>query len=112
MRNYFIEKVLKEIPGSYLNGSKEKRSPNNINFRFDNAEGESLVLALDQEGIAASTGSACSSGALEPSRVLTRMYSRERALSSIRISLSKFTTSNEVEQLIALLKKTIVKLRK
>jgi cysteine desulfurase len=57
LRDYLIKKVLKEITGSYLNGSAEKRSPNNVNFRFNNVEGEGLILSLDLEGIATSSGS-------------------------------------------------------
>ncbi|MDO8529396.1 MAG: cysteine desulfurase family protein [bacterium] len=112
LRNYFIDKVLKEIPNSYLNGSKEKRSPNNINFRFDNAEGESLILALDQEGIAASTGSACSSGTLEPSHALMALGIRpEQAHGSLRLTLGKDTTKEEVNYAIEKLKEVVDRLR-
>lgn len=113
LRNHFMEKILKEIPGSYLNGSKEKRSPNNINFRFDNVEGESLVLALDQEGIAASTGSACSSGTLEPSHVLLALGLRpEQCHGSLRLTLGKETTKEDVYYTVDKLKEIIEKLRK
>ena len=112
LRNFLIEKVLKEIPGSYLNGSKEKRSPNNANFIFDNVEGESLVLALDIEGICASTGSACSSGTLEPSHVLMALgLKHEQAHGSLRLTLSKHTTKNEIEETIKILKDVVKKLR-
>lgn len=112
LRNYLIKRVLKEIPNSYLNGSKEKRTPNNINFRFDNVEGESLVLALDQAGIAASTGSACSTGTLEPSHVLLALGLKpEQAHGSLRITLGKQTTKREIEYTIATLKKVVKKLR-
>lgn len=113
LRDYLISRVLKEIPDSYLNGSKEKRSPNNINFRFDNVEGESLVLALDQNGIAASTGSACSTGALEPSHVLLALgLDPEQAHGSLRITIGKYTTKKEIDYTLAALKKVIKKLRK
>jgi cysteine desulfurase len=113
LRDYLIEKVLKEIPDSYLNGSKEKRSPNNINFRFDNVEGESLVLALDQEGIASSTGSACSSGTLEPSHVLLALGLKpEQAHGSLRLTLGKNTTKEEIDYVIEKIKEVVEKLRK
>lgn len=112
LRNYLIEKVLKEIPGSYLNGSKEKRSPNNANFRFDNVEGESLVLALDIEGICASTGSACSSGTLEPSHVLLALgLKHEQAHGSLRLTLGKNTTKKEIEETVKVLKDIVKRLR-
>jgi cysteine desulfurase len=112
LRNYFIEKVLKEIPGSYLNGSKEKRSPNNANFRFDNVEGESLILALDIEGICASTGSACSSGTLEPSHVLLALgLKHEQAHGSLRLTLSKHTTKKEMDTTVKILKDVVKRLR-
>lgn len=113
LRNYFIEKILKEIPGSYLNGSKEKRSPSNINFRFDNVEGESLVLALDQEGIAASTGSACSSEILEPSHVLLALGLKpEQCHGSLRLTLGKEITKEDIDYTIDKLKEIIEKLRR
>jgi cysteine desulfurase len=112
LRDYLIKRVLKEIPDSYLNGSKEKRSPNNINFRFNNVEGESLVLALDQEGIAVSTGSACSTGTLEPSHVLLALGLKpEQAHGSLRITLGKHTTKKEIDYTITALKKIVKKLR-
>lgn len=113
LRNYLIKRVLKEIPKSYLNGSKEKRSPNNANFRFDNVEGEGLILSLDLDGIAASTGSACSSGALEPSHVLLSLGLRhEQAHGSLRITIGKYTTTKEIDILIARLKEIVKRLRK
>jgi cysteine desulfurase len=112
LRNYLIQKVLKEIPGSYLNGSKEKRSPNNANFRFDNVEGESLVLALDIEGVCASTGSACSSGTLEPSHVLLALgLKHEQAHGSLRLTLSKHTTKKEINETVKILKDVVKRLR-
>jgi cysteine desulfurase len=112
LRNYLIKRVLKEIPDSYLNGSKEKRSPNNINFRFNNVEGESLVLTLDQEGIAASTGSACSTGTLEPSHVLLALgLNPEQAHGSLRTTLGKYTTRREIDYTIKVLKQAVKRLR-
>lgn len=113
LRDYFIDKVLKEIPDSYLNGSKEKRSPNNINFRFDNVEGESLVMLLDMKGIASSTGSACSSGTLEPSHVLLALgLKHEQAHGSLRLTLSKDTTKEELDYTVVKLKEIVERLRK
>ncbi len=112
LRNYFIDKILKEIPNSYLNGSKEKRSPNNINFRFDNVEGESLVMLMDMEGIASSTGSACSSGTLKPSHVLLALGLKpEQCHGSLRLTLSKDTTTEEVDYTIDKIKESVEKLR-
>jgi cysteine desulfurase len=113
LRDYLIKKVLKEIPKSYLNGSAEKRSPNNANFRFDDVEGEGLILSLDLDGIATSTGSACSSGALEPSHVLLSLGLRhEQAHGSLRITIGKHTTKQELDILIAKLKEIVKRLRK
>lgn len=113
LRDYMIKKVLKEIPKSYLNGSQEKRSPNNANFRFDDVEGEGLILSLDLDGIAASTGSACSSGALDPSHVLLSLgLKHEQAHGSLRVTLGKYTTKKEIDTLIAKLKEVVKRLRK
>jgi cysteine desulfurase len=113
LRNYLIERVLKEIPDSYINGSKEKRSPNNANFRFENVEGESITLMLNQEGIAAATGSACSSGTLEPSHVLMAIGLKpEKAHGSLRLTLGKNTTKEEIDYTVEKLKEIIEKLRK
>jgi cysteine desulfurase len=113
LRDYLIAKVLKEIPNAYLNGSAEKRSPNNANFRFDNVEGEGLILSLDLDGIAASTGSACSSGALDPSHVLLSLgLKHEQAHGSLRVTLGKYTTKKELDVLIDKLKEVVKRLRK
>ena len=113
LRDYLIKKVLKEIPKSYLNGSAVKRSPNNANFRFDDVEGEGLILSLDLDGIAASTGSACSSGALEPSHVLLSLgLKHEQAHGSLRITIGKHTTKKEIDTLIVKLKEIVKRLRK
>lgn len=113
LRDYLIEKVLKEIPQSQLNGSRFNRSPNNCNFRFKNVEGESLVLMLDAEGINCSTGSACSSSSLKPSHVLLALGIKpEEAHSSLRITLGRFTTKKEIDSTIDKLKQTVNKLRK
>jgi cysteine desulfurase len=107
--------VLIRIPGSKLNGpdNLEDRLPNIVNFSFEGVEGEALVLSLDQEGIAASTGSACTSQALTPSHVLMAMgLSDLEAHSSLRISLGKYTTSQEINYFLKILPKIIERLRK
>lgn len=112
LRNYLIEKVLTEIPSSYLNGHREKRSPNNANFRFDNVEGEGLLLILDMDGICASTGSACSSGSLDPSHVLLALGLRhEQAHGSLRLTIGKHTTREEIDFAVEKIKNAVEKLR-
>ncbi|HAI74254.1 MAG TPA: cysteine desulfurase NifS [Candidatus Moranbacteria bacterium] len=113
LRDYLIKKILKEIPAARLNGSRIKRLPNNANFSFSNVEGESLLLYLDAEGIACSTGSACSSGSLDPSHVLLAIGLKpEQAHGSLRVSLGKYTVKKEVAIFITKLKKILQKLRK
>jgi cysteine desulfurase len=113
LRDYLIKKVLKDIPKSSLNGSQIKRSPNNANFSFENIEGEGLLLSLDMEGFACSTGSACSSGALSPSHVLLSMgLTPEQAHSSLRVTLGKHTTKRDLDSFIKSLKSIVNRLRK
>jgi cysteine desulfurase len=113
LRNFLIKKVLKEIPDAKLNGSKKFRSPNNANFIFKNIEGESLILMLDKVGIAASTGSACSTGSLQPSHVLLSIGLKpEEAHGSLRLTLGKYTTKKDIEATAEKLKKVIFDLRK
>lgn len=112
LRDRLIKRVLKEISGAKLNGSKIKRLPNNANFSFTHVEGESLILLLDQEGIAASTGSACSSGTLEPSHVLLSLgMTHEQAHGSLRLTLGKHNTRNEIDYTVDKLKEVVKKLR-
>jgi cysteine desulfurase len=112
LRDYFIKKVLKEIPEVELNGSQELRSPNNVNFYFKYIEGESILLNLDLVGIAASSGSACTSQSLEPSHVLLAVFGNpERAHGSIRFTLGKNSTKEEIDYTIQNLKKIVKKLR-
>ena len=113
LRNHLIEKILKEIPKTKLNGSKIKRSPNNINISFSDVEGESLLIMLDAAGIAVSTGSACSSGSLAPSHVLMSLgLKAEEAHGSLRLTLGKHTTKKELDETVRVLKKVIADLRK
>lgn len=112
LRDYFIKKVETEIPYSYLNGGKEKRLVSNINFSFDFIEGESILMQLDLNGIAVSSGSACSSGSLEASHVVLAIGRPiEQAHSSIRFSLGKETTKEDINFTIKTLKESIEKLR-
>jgi cysteine desulfurase len=115
LRDKLIGGVLKNVQGSKINSPRkpEDKLPNIVNFSFLGVEGESLVIALDQEGIAASTGSACTSTALLPSHVLIAMGLIELdAHSSLRISLGKYTTAKEVDYFIKVLPKVIDKLRR
>lgn len=113
LRNHLIEKVLKEVPMVMLNGSKTKRSPNNANFTFRDVEGEGLLLSLDMEGVACSTGSACSSGALSPSHVLLSIgLKAEEAHGSLRITLGKHTTKQEIDMAIKKIRSVVERLRK
>jgi len=113
LRDYLVERVLQEIPDSYLNGSEEKRIPSNANFRFDSVEGESLVMWLNMAGIAAGTGSACSSQSLRPSHVLLSLGLKpEQAHGSLRLVLDHTTTKEDIDYVVERLKKIIKKLRK
>jgi len=112
LRDCFIERVIKEIPEVYLNGSKTFRVPHIVNFYFKNIEGESIVLGLDLEGIACSTGSACTSQALEPSHVIMSIFNDHfRAAGSVRFSLSKLTTKAELDFAIEKIKEIVARLR-
>ena len=103
---------MKAIPNTTRNGDREARLPNTSNLAFENIEAEALLLMLDQAGICASSGSACTTGSLDPSHVLTAMgCSASRARGSIRLSLGKYNTAEEVEYLIAQLPPMIAKLR-
>lgn len=111
MRNRLIN-GLSEIPHSILNGDKEKRLPGNVNFCFEGIEGESLLLLLDDKGISASSGSACTSGALDPSHVLLALgRPHEIAHGSLRLSLSEENTEEEIEYIIESVKEVVEYLR-
>ena len=112
LRDYFINKILKEIPDSVLNGSRIKRSPNNINVNFLRVEGESLLMMLSANGIFVSTGSACSSGSLSPSHVLLALGLKpEETHGSLRLTLGKDTTKKEVDSAVKIIKKSVEQLR-
>lgn len=113
LRDKLIEGVLKKIPGSYLTGHPTRRLPDIASFVFENVEGEAILLALSDLGIAASSGSACTSGILEPSHVLTAMgISRELSHGSVRFSLGKETTEEEIDYVLQILPEVIARLRK
>lgn len=112
LRDRIIEAVLEQIPGSRLNGHPTQRLPNNANFSFTGVEGEPILLGLDMAGIAASSGSACSSGSLEPSHVLLALgQSAEIARGSLRLTLGRDNTEEEVEYLLEKLVDLVQRLR-
>jgi cysteine desulfurase len=112
LRNKLKKGVLSKIPNSYLNGHPTKRLPNNANFWFEGIEGESIVIRLDLLGIAASTGSACSSVKLEPSDVLLAIGLKpQEAHGSLRLSLGRWTTEKDINYVLKVLPKIIKKLR-
>jgi cysteine desulfurase len=107
------DRIKREIGGIKLNGHPEKRLPNTLNVSFENLEGESITLGLDLEGIAVSTGSACTSGSLEPSHVLKSMKVEPPFLQgSVRFSFSAFNTEEEVIYVAGKLPAIIDRLRK
>ncbi|MFX1520903.1 MAG: cysteine desulfurase NifS [Promethearchaeota archaeon] len=112
LRDKLIDGVLEQINGSHLNGHRTKRLPNNANFRFDQINGEALILDLDMNGISASTGSACGSHSDEPSHVLLALgLSHKEAEGSLRLTLSIETTEDEVDYVLENLPKSVSKLR-
>lgn len=112
LRDDFIERVEKEIPYVKLNGHPTKRLPNNINFSFRFIEGESLLIMLDMKGIAGSSGSACTSGSLDPSHVLLAIgLPHEIAHGSLRLSLGEDTTKEDLDYTLGQIKEIIQKLR-
>ncbi len=112
LRDYLIQRVLKEIPYSRLNGDAVNRLPGNAHFCFRFIEGESLLILLDQKGICASSGSACTSGSLDPSHVLLAIgLPHEIAHGSLRLTLSAETTKEEIDFTVEQLKEIVKKLR-
>lgn len=113
LRDFLIDRVLTEIPYSRLNGDRTKRLPNNASFCFRFVEGESLLILLDQKGICASSGSACTSGSLEPSHVLLAIgLPHEIAHGSLRLTLSEKTTKEEIDFTVEEIKRIVERLRK
>ena len=112
LRNHMEDSIMERIPGVTRNGAKEPRLPNTSNLNFDDCEAEAILLLLDRKGICASSGSACTTGSLAPSHVLTAMgVPPDHALSSLRLSLSKYSTDAEVDHLLDTLPPIIKKLR-
>ena len=112
VRNHIIERVMNEIPYTRLNGDRERRLPNNINFSFQFIEGESMLIMLDSFGICASSGSACTSGALDPSHVLLAIgLPHEIAHGSLRLTISEDTTMEDADFVVDKLKGIVEILR-
>ncbi len=112
LRDYLQEQLLEKIPASSVNGDLEQRLPNTLSIGFDAVEGESILLMLDRDGICASSGSACTSGSLEPSHVLMAMkVPLKSAHGTIRFSLSHYNTKKEMDKIVSALIPIIQKLR-
>jgi len=112
LRDRLEESILRSVGGTAINGARASRVPNTTNISFDRVEAESLLIALDLAGVAVSTGSACSSGTLEPSHVLRAMgFSAHRSQNSLRFSLGMFSTEEEVDCVVSLLPAIVEKLR-
>ena len=112
LRDYLIEQVLEKIPYTKLNGDRVNRLPNNANFSFRFIEGESLLIMLDQKGICGSSGSACTSGSLDPSHVLLAIgLPHEIAHGSLRLTLSSDNTKEEIDKVVEALIKIVNTLR-
>ena len=112
LRDYAISRIEKEIPYCRLNGDRVKRLPNNINFSFQFVEGESLLIMLDMKGICASSGSACTSGSLDPSHVLLAIgLPHEIAHGSLRMTLGADITKEDIDYTVDQLKEIVAHLR-
>jgi cysteine desulfurase len=112
LRDRLQQGILAQVEEAGVNGDGAARVPNTSNIYFDHVEGESMVIALDLKGLAVSTGAACSSGAIEPSHVLTAMGLRiDRTRASIRFSLGKQNTEDDIDLALALVPETIARLR-
>ncbi len=112
LRDYLIDRILKEVPYTRLNGHRKDRLPNNANFSFQFIEGESLLIMLDMEGICGSSGSACTSGSLDPSHVLLAIgLPHEIAHGSLRLTLSDETTKEDIDYVVEKVKEIVARLR-
>ena len=112
LRDYFISEIEAKIPYCRLNGDRQKRLPNNVNYSFRFIEGESLLIMLDMKGICASSGSACTSGSLDPSHVLLAIgLPHEIAHGSLRLTISEETTKEDVDITVAAIAEIVAKLR-
>lgn len=112
LRDYFIEQLETKIDYCWLNGDRIQRLPNNVHFGFEFVEGESLLIKLDMAGICASSGSACTSGSLDPSHVLLAIgLPHERAHGSLRLTLSEEITKEDVDYTVSVIKETVEYMR-
>lgn len=112
LRDYLIKRLLSEIPYSRLNGHREKRLPNNVNVSFQFIEGESMLIMLDMKGVCASSGSACTSGSLDPSHVLLAIgLPHEIAHGSLRLTLGEENTKEEIDYVVENIKQIVERLR-
>ena len=112
LRDYLIERLEKEVPYCHLNGHRTKRLPNNVNFSFRFVQGESVLIMLDMKGICASSGSACSSGSLDPSHVLLAIgLMPQEARGSLRLTLSEDNTKEEIDTTVEAIKAIVERLR-
>jgi len=112
LRNHLVERVLSEIPNTFVNGTMEHRHPGNASITFEYIEGEAILLFLNQAGISVSTGSACSSTSLEPSHVLTALgVPVEKIHGTVRFTVGDFTTMEDVDYVVDTLKNVVSRLR-
>lgn len=112
LRDHLIERVMKEVPFVRLNGHPSKRLSNNANFAFQFIEGESLLIMLDMDGICGSSGSACTSGSLDPSHVLLAIgLPHEIAHGSLRLTLNEEITMEQIDFTVESIKKIVARLR-
>ena len=112
LRDYLERELKDRIPGVRRNGDPLARVPNISNLSFEEVDGEGLLIALDLKGVAVSTGSACSSGSLEPSQVLTALgLSREEVRGSLRFSFSQYTTREEIDYVVQVIVEIVDRLR-
>jgi cysteine desulfurase len=112
MRDSLETAILRTVEDTQVNGENAPRVPNTSNIQFAHLEGEAMVIAMDLKGLAVSTGAACSSGAIEPSHVLTAMgLTRDRARGSIRFSIGKQNVSDDIGFAIGLVPDTVMRLR-
>lgn len=112
LRNHLVERVLEEIPNTFVNGTMEHRHPGNASITFEYIEGEAILLFLNQAGISVSTGSACSSTSLEPSHVLTALgVPVEKIHGTVRFTIGDFTTMEDVDYVVDTLKSVVTRLR-
>ena len=112
LRDYLIRQTEAKIPGAVLNGHRTKRLSNNVNFSFEGVEGESMLIMLDMAGICASSGSACTSGAVDPSHVLLALGAdHERARGSLRLTLGEENTKEEMDTVVEELARIVDRVR-